>query len=594
MIGRILADRYELLRLLGRGGMGEVWEAHDARIRRRVAVKLLPHDLEDPTGAELFLREAHITGGLRHPGVVTVFDLGQEADTGTLYLVMELLEGRDLARVLRDAGPPEIAVAVNWSAQVAGALSVAHANGVVHRDLKPSNLMLTAEGAVKVLDFGIARFATSTTRSTQIMGTLAYMAPERVRGQSGDTRGDLYSLGWVLHELITGKTPFGTTEPMALMYAHLETPPEPPGALRGGVPPELDALVLALLAKNPDDRPSSAAETAELLTRIPGIRYLPRTDNTAPPIPAPLPPPAPSSGPPSAPPQSPPGATPTDLRIPAPPARADAFSGAPGNAHAFATATAAGGGSAHGSAHAHAHATAAPSPAPLSGHSVVIGPGGQPTFPARSFVLGRKSVAIIAACTVVVALVAWLVVRGLGDDSSPNDAKGNQPTNTSTTGNSSASSSSSSAPSSSSPSSASTATASTRTATTTTTAAPAFVPTTAAQTEIVQAYSLVFSSTTPVAERKQYIQDADKLNAFIDEIFANPMVATVGVSTSRADVTGNTADVRIKWLTNGVPVTGEVLVSAVKQNGRWRVGADAICSIGATAGARVPAACSGY
>ncbi|WP_436774575.1 serine/threonine-protein kinase [Yinghuangia sp. YIM S09857] len=554
MIGRVLAGRYELIRLLGRGGMGEVWEARDARIRRGVAVKLLPHDLDDPSGAELFLREGHITGGLRHPGVVTVFDLGREPGTGTLYLVMELLEGHDLARELRDAGPPEIAVAVDWSAQVAAALSVAHANGVVHRDLKPSNLMLTTEGTVKVLDFGIARFAAATTRSTAIMGTLAYMAPERVRGRSGDARGDLYSLGWVLHELLTGKTPFGTTEPMALMYAHLETPPERPGALRGGVPPELDDLILALLAKNPDDRPNSAAETLDRLNRIPSV------GRTAPSSPVPR---ENNAQPRPAPPEYPPGAGPTDLRIPAPPPPADAPT----------------------------DPVARP-----DGNPVVIGAGRQTGAPARRFALGPKPVIAIAAGAVVVALVVWLAVRGSGSGDDPSSDAAKQPTTASATGTGTATGTSDSSVANA-PGSGATpgaATAAGRTNAPLATAEPTLIPGTSAQKSIVEAYSLAFDGSKPIDLRKGKIQDADRLDAFIDQVFANPILATVTVAVHRVDVGATTAEVLVKWLTNGIPTTGEIAYSAVLEDGRWVVGADAICSLGTVVGAQVPSACSEY
>jgi len=264
MTGRILAGRYELGDLLGRGGMGEVWSALDLLIKRRVAVKLLRVGADDAESG-LFLREARTAGGVDHPGVVTVHDVGRDPADGSLYLVMEHVEGRDLARVLREDGPSAIPVAADRVAQVAAALAAAHDAGVVHRDLKPANLMLTPEGAVKVLDFGIARHVAATQQSTNIVGTLAYMPPERVRGTPGDALGDLYSLGCVLYELLTGRKPFDTGEPMALMYAHLRTTPEPPSRVRPDIPPALDALVLRMLAKKPADRPRDAGEVVRLL-----------------------------------------------------------------------------------------------------------------------------------------------------------------------------------------------------------------------------------------------------------------------------------------------------------------------------------------
>ncbi|NUP30207.1 MAG: serine/threonine protein kinase, partial [Streptomycetaceae bacterium] len=232
MVGRVLAGRYELVALLGRGGMGEVWLGHDRVISRRVAVKLLPSDRRDIGAADLVLREARTAGRLNHPGVVTVHDLGTDPEDGMVFLVMEFLEGRDLATVLHEDGPPAVATAADWAAQAAATLAVAHAAGVVHRDLKPGNLLRMPGGRVKVLDFGIARFVDGTNKSSQVMGTLAYMPPERFDEHPGDARSDLYALGCVIHELLTGKTPFEATGPVSMMNAHLRTPPTPPSELR--------------------------------------------------------------------------------------------------------------------------------------------------------------------------------------------------------------------------------------------------------------------------------------------------------------------------------------------------------------------------
>ncbi|MGW9209411.1 serine/threonine-protein kinase [Embleya sp. NPDC055664] len=261
----MLAGRYELVRFVGRGGMGEVWEGRDRLIERRVAVKLLPHAKSDAAGAALFFREARTAGALNHPGVVTVYDLGQDEGDGSLFLVMEFVEGRDLAAVLDKEGPPPVGTAVEWAAQTAAALARAHTAGIVHRDLKPANLMLTVEDRIKILDFGIARFVTSTNRSSQVMGTLAYMPPERFHEQPGDARSDLYSLGCVLYELLTGDVPFPATGPVSTMNAHLRTTPTRPGERRRGIPTALDDLVLALLAKDPRDRPATADEVHRLL-----------------------------------------------------------------------------------------------------------------------------------------------------------------------------------------------------------------------------------------------------------------------------------------------------------------------------------------
>ncbi|SEK50605.1 protein kinase domain-containing protein [Streptacidiphilus jiangxiensis] len=267
MPGRILANRYELTALLGRGGMGEVWTARDTRIERQVAVKLLKHDPGTDDAAELFLREARTAGGLTHPGIVTIHDLGQD-DDGTLYLVMELLTGRDLAQVLRHDGPPALDAALDWTAQMCDALTVAHDAGIVHRDLKPANVLLTPAGTVKILDFGIARYTSTITQASRIIGTPHYMPPERLMGKTGDGRGDLYSLGCMLHELLTGATPFTDPDTAALMFAHVQRAPEPPSLLRPGLPPTVDELVLDLLAKAPEDRPPTARAVTDRIRSL--------------------------------------------------------------------------------------------------------------------------------------------------------------------------------------------------------------------------------------------------------------------------------------------------------------------------------------
>jgi eukaryotic-like serine/threonine-protein kinase len=272
MTVRVLAGRYELVRFVGRGGMGEVWEGRDRVIGRRVAIKLLPHDGRDIAGAELFQREARTAGALNHPGVVTVHDFGQDAGDGSLFLVMEFLVGRDLGTVLYEDGTPPVAAAVDWAAQAAAALARAHEVNVVHRDLKPANLMLTPDGHVKILDFGIARFMESLP-SSRVMGTFPYMPPERFGGHPGDVRSDLYSLGCVLYELLTGQVPFHATSPASVMSAHLTQTPVPPGRVRSEVPASLDDLVMELLAKAPEDRPVSAAEVCDRLRGLPPTRH---------------------------------------------------------------------------------------------------------------------------------------------------------------------------------------------------------------------------------------------------------------------------------------------------------------------------------
>ncbi|GAA2115518.1 hypothetical protein GCM10009759_60550 [Kitasatospora saccharophila] len=284
---RVLAGRYRLDELIGRGGMGQVWHGWDVTLHRRVAVKLLHDDQpHDPRAAGRFLNEARLSAGLAHPGIVTVHDLDREPD-GTVYLVMELLTGTDLAVRLRRDGPPPVAEALDWMLQLCDALAFAHTAKVIHRDLKPANLFLAPNGRLKVLDFGIAKYAEGFSDShSRVMGTTAYMPPERFHGRSGDHRGDLYSLGCVLFEFLTGRPPFGTGAPAALMMRHLTEPARPAGPeAPGPVPPELDRLVLDLLAKEPGDRPRSAAEvTARLrpLSAAPAAPVRTPTERDAP------------------------------------------------------------------------------------------------------------------------------------------------------------------------------------------------------------------------------------------------------------------------------------------------------------------------
>jgi outer membrane protein assembly factor BamB len=278
----ILADRYRLVRPLGRGGMGEVWEAQDVSLRRPVAVKVISVLAGGGSRADearaRFLREARITAALQHPHIVTVHDLG-EAATGqgtTPFLVMELLRGEGLDAVVR-RGPVGEEEAAQWGAQVCDALGEAHAAGILHRDIKPANLFVAASGSLKVLDFGIARAADASAtgdRLTQtgfMVGTAAYMAPEQARGRP-EQRSDLYSLGCVLFELLTGRLPFDAPDTLGYVTAHLHDPAPAPSSLAPGVSAPWDRLVGRLLAKDPRERYESAAVLAEELRRLSGVR----------------------------------------------------------------------------------------------------------------------------------------------------------------------------------------------------------------------------------------------------------------------------------------------------------------------------------
>lgn len=260
--GAVLADRYQLLRLIGRGGMGEVWQGRDTSVLQRdVAVKLLPA-VSGAVSVQRFEREAAMLARLQHPGITVVHDAGRHE--GCLYIVMELLKGQDLARTMTDSpGGLPVERVLDFLHQIADALAKAHHDGVVHRDLKPANLFVQPGDRIKICDFGIARSADASdalTTSGVVLGTLPYMSPEQCQGRPAEASSDLYALGVVAFELLAGRTPFPADQaPYALMRQHVEEPPPPLGTIRSGVPPTLADLVARLLAKEPGERPDAAA-----------------------------------------------------------------------------------------------------------------------------------------------------------------------------------------------------------------------------------------------------------------------------------------------------------------------------------------------
>ncbi|GAA0422826.1 protein kinase domain-containing protein [Streptomyces luteireticuli] len=270
--GMVGDGRYRLTHRLGRGGMAEVFAAEDVRLGRTVAVKLLRADLaEDPVSKARFTREAQSVAGLNHHAVVAVYDSGEDINGHSTvpYIVMELVEGRTIRDLLlnAEAPPPEQALII--VSGVLDALAYSHQHGIVHRDIKPANVIITNNGAVKVMDFGIARAlhgAQSTmTQTGMVMGTPQYLSPEQALGKTVDARSDLYATGCLLYELLALRPPFTGETPLSVVYQHVQDNPIPPSTVLSSVPPELDGLVMRSLAKDPDDRFQSAEEMRGLV-----------------------------------------------------------------------------------------------------------------------------------------------------------------------------------------------------------------------------------------------------------------------------------------------------------------------------------------
>jgi serine/threonine-protein kinase len=267
--GHTLADRYRVEGELGRGGMARVYRGTDLVLGRPVAVKVLSSRYaDDGNFVSRFRREAQAAARLNHPNLVQVYDTG--SDDGVHYIVMEYVEAKTLADYLTGGGRILPDRAIELAEAVCDALSVAHGQGVIHRDVKPANIMVTKDGHVKVTDFGIARVTTNETveQTAAVLGTASYLSPEQAQGGQIDQRSDLYSLGCVLYEMLTGRPPFRADSPVAVASKHVLEQPVPPSRLNPDVSPELDAVVMRALAKNPDNRYQDAAEMKEDLERV--------------------------------------------------------------------------------------------------------------------------------------------------------------------------------------------------------------------------------------------------------------------------------------------------------------------------------------
>ncbi|MDO5494787.1 MAG: Stk1 family PASTA domain-containing Ser/Thr kinase, partial [bacterium] len=271
-VPRVLAGRYEVGELIGRGGMAEVHIGYDSRLSRTVAIKLLRTDLaEDSTFHARFRREAQSAAALNHPTIVAVYDTGEESITDpagrqrTLpFIVMEYVEGHTVRELLRDGAAVPIDEAVEITVGVLGALEYAHYEGIVHRDIKPGNVMLTPTGQVKVMDFGIARAmadnAATMTQTNSVVGTAQYLSPEQARGETVDQRSDVYSTGCVLYELLTGRPPFQGDSAVSVAYQHVREVPAVPSSLASDIPEALDRVVMKSLAKDKNERYQDAGE----------------------------------------------------------------------------------------------------------------------------------------------------------------------------------------------------------------------------------------------------------------------------------------------------------------------------------------------
>ena len=286
--GALLGARYRLDELLASGGMAQVWRGTDEVLRRAIAVKILhQHLAADETFVTRFRHEAIAVARLSHPAIVAVYDTC--SDNGIEAIVMELVRGQTLRQRL-DQGPIDPWVAANIAAQVAGALAVAHAAGLVHRDIKPANILLSEDGRVKVSDFGIAKAAESAdlTQEGSFLGTAKYLAPEQVEAKPVDGRTDLYSLGVVLYEMLCGRVPFEADTSSSTALARLHNDPPRPRLIKPGIPRELEAITMRLLARDPADRFPSATDVRAALLSAGADDRPPTTDEVT--VAAPVPP----------------------------------------------------------------------------------------------------------------------------------------------------------------------------------------------------------------------------------------------------------------------------------------------------------------
>ena len=265
MIGTLLGDRYEILERIGGGGMADVYKAYCKRLDRIVAVKVLKQEfVDDKDFVGKFKRESHSAAKLTHPNIVNVFDVGDEVVDGKqiYYIVMEYIDGKTLKEVIQEAGHLSVNKSLYYLKEMADAIAVAHKNNIVHRDIKPQNIMVTNEDTIKVTDFGIAKAANNATvtAGNDILGSVYYFSPEQARGKSTDERSDIYSLGIVFFEMLTGKVPFDADNPISIALKQVQESMPRPSSINPSIPAELDRIILKMTEKEPAKRYSSIKE----------------------------------------------------------------------------------------------------------------------------------------------------------------------------------------------------------------------------------------------------------------------------------------------------------------------------------------------
>jgi serine/threonine protein kinase len=277
----VQVGRYEILEIIGKGANSRVARAHDPMIGRLVAIKLLSPEFAEGEARQRFLQEARVVGQLSHPSIITLHDMGIEESTSTAYLVMEYLAGQPLDRILEKGSVP-MPRACAWVAEVATALGAAHRKGVIHGDIKPANILITEDNRVKLMDFGMARLTARESAGSSLSGTPAYWCPEQIMGKPQDARSDIFSLGVVLYELVTGRRPFDADTLQGVCNRVLSSVPLPPSQSNSSLPTAFDELIARCLAKDPGGRPASADALANDL--YPFARRKPAAQPVAQPV----------------------------------------------------------------------------------------------------------------------------------------------------------------------------------------------------------------------------------------------------------------------------------------------------------------------